>query len=151
MYFFKRCAVCNRLILLGARRAGDRLFCSKGCGDLAGSSGFCAQCQASTLDESAGATSVNLVGTSFFGSWNRCATCGSVESLKLWIAVVPLLPIARYRLLRFSRGVGDELVLSRRIPGRALTRQILVSVGRMGLIAVGVWAVIIAGLVWVSR
>ncbi len=151
MYLFQRCAVCGRLILVGARRAGNCCFCSKGCQDLASHPGFCARCLRATLDESAGALSRNLVGTAFFGSWNRCPACGSVEALKVMMAILPIYPIARYRLIRFSRGTGDALVLSRRIPGRALTGQILATLGWMALIAVGAWAAFIAWLVTSHR
>jgi len=152
MFFFAQCDVCTKTILVGWRREGERRFCSSACQAYARHPGFCAACLAQTTEESAGAHSINLVGTTFFGSWNRCATCGSTESIKAVMILVPVFPLARYRLIRFPTTLGAHALLhSRRIPGPAMTRQIWVSLAWATLVAIGLWAAFIGAIVYSSE
>lgn len=91
--------------------------------------------------------SMNAMGTSLVGSWNRCKDCGSVESLKVATVLVPILPIARYRVLRFGRPGGGGRMISRLIPGPAMTGSQWLRLGGLVLAAVLFWAVFIFAVV----
>lgn len=77
--------------------------------------GFCYACWAQTSDESPGDTrTVNLIGTAISGEAERCNTCGSVVKTKsIWL-VFPLIPLARYRVIRLG---GNSYI------GRKLKKQ----------------------------
>lgn len=109
--------------------------------------GFCSECEARTTPEPTSATSVNLVGTSFVGAWDRCPRCGSIESLKVATLLVPVAALGRYRMIRFDRGGGSALLLIRRVPGPAMTRALWIRLGMLMALAVGIWGAFIAAIV----
>ena len=88
---------------------------------------------------------MNMVGTTFVGGWARCATCDSEEVLKVVVVLVPILPVARFRVIRFGR--ADGRILSRRVPGPAMSRQLWVRLVGALEVAVLFWAVFIGAVV----
>ncbi|MDP1822264.1 MAG: hypothetical protein Q8L48_03450 [Archangium sp.] len=143
MFFFKACSVCRQTILVGWHRAGERLFCSSACLRSATHPGFCRACMDATEAEGAVVSSVDQMGTKLIGSWNRCKVCDSVESLEVVVFLVPILPVARFRVIRFGREGSDAAMLTRRIPGPAMTGAMWQRLAVLVVIAVLFWAVFI--------
>lgn len=146
MFFFKACAVCKQTILVGWHRAGDRLFCSSACMRSAAHPGFCRACLDATEPERADVRSADEVGTKLIGSWNRCKVCDSVECLEVVVVLVPILPVARFRVIRFGREASGAPTLTRRIPGPAMTGAMWQRLFVLVLVAVLVWAAFIYAL-----
>jgi len=82
-----------------------------------GSDGFCAACRSQTTDETPGDTTVvNFIfGTRLIGHDDRCPTCGSVLQTMWLQAVLPIIPLGRYRViylendLFYGRYIGRKL------------------------------------------
>lgn len=143
MFFFKACSVCSQTILVGWHREGDRRFCSVACKRSATHPGFCRVCLEATEPENADVSSVDQMGTKLIGSWDRCKVCDSVESLEVVVFLVPILPVARFRVIRFGREGSGAPMLTRRIPGPAMTGAMWQRLALLGVVAVLFWAVFI--------
>ena len=84
------------------------------------SAGFCYGCWEQTTEESPGnGFTVNLIGTAVTGEEQPCAVCSSTVKTKHFWIVVPLIPLGRYRVIRY----GATHYIGRRLkndkPGRA--------------------------------
>ncbi len=74
--------------------------------------GFCYDCWSQTTDESPGNTrTVNLIGTAITGEVDPCGVCRSTVKTKAFWIVFPLIPLGRYRVIRFAgnRYAGRKL------------------------------------------
>jgi hypothetical protein len=145
MFFLKPCSACGQVILFGFRTQGVLRFCGAACQRAVRHPGFCASCLACTSDEGEGAHNINMVGTALLGGWAPCATCGSEEVLKAVVVLVPIIPVARFRVIRFGR--SDGRILSRRVPGPAMSRQLWMRLVFGLVVAVAFWAIFIGVIV----
>jgi hypothetical protein len=65
--------------------------------------GFCYDCWSQTTDESPGnTTTFNLIGTSLTGEEGKCSVCASTIRTKHFWLIVPLVPVGRYRVIRYG-------------------------------------------------
>lgn len=108
--------------------------------------GFCRTCLDATEPERADVKSVEEMGTKLIGSWNRCKVCDSVESLEVVVVLVPILPVARFRVIRFGREDSGSPMLTRRIPGPAMTGAMWQRLFVLVLVAVLFWSAFIYAL-----
>jgi hypothetical protein len=70
--------------------------------------GFCCDCWAQTTDESPGDSfTVNLIGTAVTGEEQLCPVCASTIKTKHFWIIVPLIPLGRYRVIRY--GTSDYI------------------------------------------
>jgi hypothetical protein len=110
---FERCICCGDTVIVSAVRDENGAFCSESCRSFYKNPGFCSSCVEATTPESAGnLIQVNGCGRGFYGSRDRCPTCGSVVRTKCFcILLIPLIPLERYRVLH----IGSTRYLSRRL------------------------------------
>lgn len=119
----ERCNNCKKVIVFGAIRSANGVFCSDTCeaGYQALQQGFCEACLAQTTDESPGnLRQINGIGTSWgfdFGGKDKCPTCGSAVKTKWFCFIFPLVPIDKFRVL----STQENLTGSR---GRFLARKV---------------------------
>src|SRR5437870_1680365 len=106
----RRCATCQRLLLISGYvlgyRAGTDRYCSIGCFASNPRSSFCWECREATTSESPGNTFLlNAIGTRLCFSRDRCPKCHSIVQLKAFtILFVPIAPLGWYRVLHSPRG-----------------------------------------------
>ena len=95
-----RCEVCDRTILAGGYKHGDRRYCSLPC-YTAFDGDFCEAClsEISSEDVRSGFT-VNGIGTRMRASGERCPRCHSIQAARWFVFVeIPILRLAgRYRV-----------------------------------------------------
>ncbi len=81
-----------------------------------GPDGFCVTCRAQTTDESPGGTfTFNYVGTRLIGFRDICPYCGSVVQRKWFCFVLPLVPLAKYRVLYLEEGGSYRRYVGRKL------------------------------------
>ena len=110
---FDKCENCGHIPLITICYESHK-FCSTKCRDHARFPAFCRACIDSSAPESAGdSISFNGIGSTFYGSRDRCPTCHSVVRAQ-WLCFffIPVYPLGRYRLKYVSR----KRYLSRLIP-----------------------------------
>ena len=105
--FLKACTNCGAFaITLPFRDRIGRTYCSSACMQwLAdGPRTFCKKCESQSTDKSSGnLNTINGIGTRFVGSSDTCLSCKSVVR-RVWFTFffVPLVPLARYRVMQIS-------------------------------------------------
>ena len=84
-----------------------------------GEDGFCARCRDQTTDESPGSTGVSfLLGIRrLIGHDDICSACGSVLQTKWFQFILPIIPLARYRVLYLDSGFFSSQYIGRKIRG----------------------------------
>ena len=107
-----RCTNCNT-VMWGGYKSGEGAYCSLACYTASSLGDFCPECLAATTSDSPGGTfTFNSVGTRLFFSRDRCPKCHSIVQRKAVCALyIPLIPLAKYRVLYFggNRYVGRKL------------------------------------------
>ncbi len=103
MAVFNKCANCGST-LIGGRREGELVFCSKQCQEWYHAPGFCEACAKSTNEKHLGGTfTLNLIGTKLYGlacKVKECPVCHSIPQ-RMWFVVIliPIFPVSReYRV-----------------------------------------------------
>ena len=114
-----RCDNCGRKALAEFRNKSGA-YCSAECRDYVAYPGFCKVCADSSTPISAGHNiTFNGMGGMFYGTSDRCETCGSVlRSQWFCLLFVPIFRVGRYRV----KYVAPNRYLSRELPRAAKNR-----------------------------
>jgi len=109
----EKCDNCGRSAIAGVRDQRG-IFCSIVCRDYAAYPGFCKACIDASLPTSAGHNiTFNGIGGMFYGTRDRCKTCGSVIRGQ-WFCIffIPIFRVGQYRV----KYVAPKRYLSRELP-----------------------------------
>jgi hypothetical protein len=110
---FAKCNNCGRQVLAEFRDK-SAVFCSTECRDYVAYPGFCQACIDSSTPISAGHNiTFNGIGGMFYGTSDRCETCGSVlRSQWFCLLFIPIFRVGRYRV----KYVAPNRYFSRELP-----------------------------------